>query len=404
MCEKQIKNCTAVVFVNQNISYDLESGVYSSDYLNLIDFLFEASNVFEELHLCMPVGEGVSRSILQLPQNVQIIHLPYYHGPTELLRNAHRIIPRLLNVARSEIVREADIIGTVVPSTLGAFTVPITYYAYQKPHFLLMRGDKRKTVAARTEGSLLGSLAIRTPIRVYDSVFSRMSREDDVALLTIGDLSSSIVDYGYQANSTQIITPLVPYELLVDEFEVDDKVTDLLYVGRLSAEKGVEELLEGFEKLVTTNTDLHLHIVGSGPQSTYLQQLAGTLEIDESVTFHGFIPPGPELWSCYDKADLFLLFSLTEGLPRVVAEAMSRGTPVITSAVGGLTELIDSRQNGLLVESENIEDFVTTVEAAIRNKQLRTRIAAEGHKTATELTFKSNKREVQTFLNQELLE
>jgi glycosyltransferase involved in cell wall biosynthesis len=231
-----------------------------------------------------------------------------------------------------------------------------------------------------------------------------MSYADNVALLTIGDLSESIDDYGYKTDTAQIITPLIPSDLLVDEINVNDRVTDLLYAGRLSAEKGVEELLEGFKQLLTVYDDIHLHIVGSGPQSTYLKQLSKTLEIDSLVTFHGFVPPGPELWSHFDEADLFVLFSRTEGLPRVVAEAMSRGTPVITSAVGGLPNLINSGKNGLLVEPEDVHDFVITVKKAIRDQQLRTQLAAGGRDTAVELTFESSRYQLQTFLAQELFD
>ncbi|MFC7028635.1 hypothetical protein ACFQH8_16825 [Halomicroarcula sp. GCM10025710] len=148
MLVKPLAECRAVLFVNQQIKYDPATDQYSSDYTNLIDFLFKASSIFKELHICLPVGEGTGRTTLDLPANVRIIHLPFYHGPTDLLRSIHRVVPRLLHIVRSEPVRQADIIGTVAPSTLGAITVPISYYVYGKPHFLLMRGDKRKTVAA----------------------------------------------------------------------------------------------------------------------------------------------------------------------------------------------------------------------------------------------------------------
>ncbi|MDQ2072861.1 glycosyltransferase [Haloarcula sp. H-GB4] len=399
---KPLAECRAVLFVNQQIKYDPATDQYSSDYTNLIDFLFKASSVFRELHICMPVGEGSGQTTLDLPANVRIIHLPFYHGPTDLLQSIHRVVPRLLRIVQSEPVRQADIIGTVAPSTLGAITVPISYYVYGKPHFLLMRGDKRKTVAARTDGALLRSLLIETPIKAYDQLFGRMSFNDDVVLLTIGDLSDAIGGYGYDADSAHVITPLVSEELLVDEPTVSDHATDLLYVGRLSEEKAIDDLLRVFRRLNMRGDTVHLHIVGSGPSATQLKQLAAQLGVTDAVTFHGFIPKGPDLWAYYDDADIFVLPSRTEGLPRVIAEAMARGLPVVTTAVGGLPELINHGRNGMLVDPRNVDALMDTIETVRGDADLRSRLAKEGQKTAAQLTFEANRQRLLEILSTEL--
>lgn len=402
MGEKSLAACRAVLFVNQQIRYDPSTDQYSSDYTNLIDFLFEASSIFEKLHICMPVGHGTGRTTLDLPANVRIIHLPFYHGPMDLLRSVHRVVPRLLRIVRSEPVRQADIIGTVAPSTLGAITVPISFYVYGKPHFLLMRGDKRKTVAARTDGSLVRSLLIETPIKAYDRLFGRMSSNDDVVLLTIGDLSDAIRAYGYVADRAHVVTPLVPEKLLVDEPTVDDNATDLLFVGRLSEEKAIDDLLRGFQRLAARDDTVRLHIVGSGPSADQLKQLAGQLGVADAVTFHGFVPKGPDLWAHFDNADIFVLPSHTEGFPRVVAEAMARGLPVVTTAVGGLPELIDHGRNGMLVEPKNVDALVDTVETVQADGNLRSRLATEGRKTAEQLTFEANSERLREILSGKL--
>lgn len=399
MIEKQLSDCRAVLFVNQQIYFDPVTGTYSSDYTNLIDFLFETGSIFDELYICMPVGESSGRTTLDPPANVRIIHLPFYHGPMDLLTSSHRVVPRLLRVVRSEAVLEADIVGTVAPSTLGAFTVPISYYHYGKPHFLLMRGDKRKTVAARTDGSVSRSLLFRPPIRAYDRFFGRMSFNDDVALLTIGDLSDAIGSYGYDANRAQVITPLIPETLLIDEPTIDDSATDLLYVGRLSDEKGVDDLLQAFRLIATSEDAVRLHVVGSGPSADDLQGLADQLGIAGAVIFYGFVPKGPELWAHFDDADVFVLPSRTEGLPRVIAEAMARGLPVVSTAVGGIPELIEHEENGMLVKPGNVEEFAAMVETVRADPALRSRLATGGRQTAESLTFEVNRERLRDVLS-----
>lgn len=402
MLQKSLAECQVFMFVNQPIKYDPTTNQYSSDYMNLIDFLFEASSIFGKFYMCLPVKEGNGQTELELPSNVRIIHLPFYHGPVDLLRSAHRIVPRLLRIARSEPVRRADLIGTVAPSTLGAITVPISYYVYGKPHFLLMRGDKRKTVAARTDGALLRSLLIGTPIKTYDKFFGRMSFNDDVVLLTIGDLSDAIGNYGYNAYSAHVITPLISEELLINEPTVSDHTKDLLYVGRLSDEKAIDNLLRAVQRLTGINDTIHLHIVGSGPSADQLQELAVQLGITDTVTFHGFVPKGPNLWGHFDNADIFVLPSRTEGLPRVVAEAMARGLPVITTAVGGLPELIDHGRNGMLVNPGDIDALFNNIETVRKDRNLRSQLAIEGRETAGQLTFEASRQRLREILSAEL--
>lgn len=380
---------TAVMFVNQGLLYDPETGEYSSNYMNLIDFLLEASSEFESLTLCLPVDEGTGQTEFSLPENVDIEHLPHYHGPGELVRTLHRVGPRLVSVARSAVVRDADIVGIVVPSTLSAAVAPLTRYRYGKPHFLLMRGDKRKTITQRFSDDPVRSTLFKTPIKLYDRLFGSMSHTDDATLFTIGDLRKQVEPYGYDPTSAVVLKPLISTDLVVDTPRVAAEATELLYVGRLADEKGIDNLLRAVARLDSREMDIHLNIVGSGPANESLRELASELGVMDTVTFHGFVPKGPELWKQFDEADLFVLPSHTEGLPRVVAEAMARGLPVVTTAVGGLPELVDDGENGFLVEPGDVDGLVEAIVEVCSDEGLRERVARTALETAESLTFEA---------------
>jgi len=322
----------------------------------------------------------------------------------DLLTSIHNVLPGLVRAIRSPEFVEADLVGTVVPSTLGAVTVLQTYYAGSAPHFFVMRGDKRQTLARITDGSPLKKVLLGGPIRTYDWLFSRLATNDDVALLTIGDLRETIADYGYDPQDVTPFRPLIPGDIVLEQPDVAESLTDILYVGRLSDEKGVNDLVRAFERLRETDESLRLHIVGSGPAEQYLQDLVTELGLVDSVQFHGFVPKGPELWHHFDSADAFVLTSHTEGLPRVVGEAMARGLPVVTTAVGGLPDLIKHGENGLLVEPRTVENVVEQVERLSQDPGLRSRLAEAGIETAAELTFSAAAEQFGTILVEELFE
>jgi glycosyltransferase involved in cell wall biosynthesis len=122
---------------------------------------------------------------------------------------------------------------------------------------------------------------------------------------------------------------------------VDERTPILLYVGRLSAEKGVERLLP----LLHAVPGARLALVGDGPHRQALEQhFAGT-----PTRLLGYLA-GQELAAAYASADLFVFPSLTDVLPLVVLEAMAAGCPVVAPHDGGIPELVEHARTGLLFD------------------------------------------------------
>lgn len=115
----------------------------------------------------------------------------------------------------------------------------------------------------------------------------------------------------------------------------------VISVGRLQDEKGHKILLEGFRMVCErSGLPVELHLVGDGPEYPQLEEEAVRLGIGHLVHFYGRVQRGPKLFSLLDEAHLFVLPSLTEGMPRSLIEAMARGLPGLGSAVGGIPELL----------------------------------------------------------------
>jgi glycosyltransferase involved in cell wall biosynthesis len=123
----------------------------------------------------------------------------------------------------------------------------------------------------------------------------------------------------------------------------------ILSVCRLSPEKGLEYLLRAFSLMA--NDDLRLIIVGDGMLRDSLTELSRNLNIDDKTIFIREINHG-NLYKYYNAADVFCLPSLWEGSPCTIIESMACGTPIVSTNVGGIPDIVTDKC-GLLVGSKN---------------------------------------------------
>lgn len=121
-------------------------------------------------------------------------------------------------------------------------------------------------------------------------------------------------------------------------------------VGRFSIEKGVDRAVRMIASLRQRHRHVELHLVGGGAEHDKLKRLAQELDVDDAVVFHGW---QTALKPYYEMMDMLLLPSHTEGLPNVVLEAMAMGVPVAATDVGGVRELLDDGQAGVVLAQDD---------------------------------------------------
>jgi phosphatidylinositol alpha-1,6-mannosyltransferase len=115
----------------------------------------------------------------------------------------------------------------------------------------------------------------------------------------------------------------------------------LVTVGSLEQlYKGTDTLIEAVAGLRRSGLPVHLVVVGDGKYRPMLEALAARLGVSDLVQFVGAVPPGAPVRRHLDDADLFVLPSRAEGLPKAVIEAMARALPCVASTVGGNPELL----------------------------------------------------------------
>jgi glycosyltransferase involved in cell wall biosynthesis len=150
---------------------------------------------------------------------------------------------------------------------------------------------------------------------------------------------------------------VIPNPLLhVPEGSPEKIAGKVVFVGRLSVEKGVDVLIRAFAGQATEST---LHIIGGGPEESLLKTLTQELGLTEKVVFRGPLY-GAELDREVLTAEALAVPSVWyENLPYVVTENQARGVVVIASASGGITERIRDGRNGFLFPLGDVEALST---------------------------------------------
>jgi glycosyltransferase involved in cell wall biosynthesis len=149
-------------------------------------------------------------------------------------------------------------------------------------------------------------------------------------------------------------------------------------VARLSPEKSLETLLEGFAQLLERNggvPKLAMALVGPGPSEAELRALAGSLDIADEVIFAGRREDIPSVLNAFD---IFVLPSVYEGFGLAVLEAMAAGLPVIASRIGAFEEIVAESETGRLFELRNPHALADELEALVCNPELRRTFGANG--------------------------
>jgi glycosyltransferase involved in cell wall biosynthesis len=132
----------------------------------------------------------------------------------------------------------------------------------------------------------------------------------------------------------------------------------ILHVGRLTAAKDQTSLLIAFAVARSTNPKFSLIIVGDGALRHSLENLAVTLGIGSDVSFTG---EQTDVASYYSCADLFVMSSISEGLPISLLEAMSIGLPAVVTRVGGMPEVIEQAGAGVVVPASAPEELAAAI-------------------------------------------
>jgi len=158
----------------------------------------------------------------------------------------------------------------------------------------------------------------------------------------------------------------------------------IVFVAHLRPHKAQDVLLRAFSTFAHKFPNLDLEFVGQGPLLLRLEELRKQLHLEDRVHFRGDLPREQALQRIAG-ARVFCLASRREPFGLVILEAMSLGTPVVATRTGGVPEIVQDGENGLLVEPGNPELLASAICRVLENEQLAKKLAGNARQRVERL-------------------
>jgi len=194
------------------------------------------------------------------------------------------------------------------------------------------------------------------------------------AFIAISDyMKQQLIQLGFPENKIVVIR----FGLDLSKFSFQPHYStprNIMMVGRMVEKKAFGDAIKAINQLRNENFNVQLDLYGDGELKEALKKMAADLNLNRLITFHGRLTP-EEIRAEYKKHSMLLVPSKTaadgdqEGLPNVILEAMACGTPVIAANHAAAGEVLEHKQNGLLLEKGNYTALANAIKS-IKNEEI----------------------------------
>lgn len=320
--------------------------------------------VFDEIMVVARVGGSgtANPNYLTTQKCVSVIELPYYVGPIQYLKVARKLkkkIKAIITPGRAYICR--------VPGTIGETAAKIMRRR-KIPYGVEVVGDPWDVFA---------SGAVKTPFRAFFRCRGLLKLRACVkgasAALYVTETALQKrypMGSGYETFASDVVLPESRISRVAKKLE-NKKCFNVLAIGSLEQMyKAPDVLLKSLKILKDRGLCCCLTWLGDGRHRAEMEELAIMLGISDMVCWKGNVPAS-QVDVELARADIFAMVSRTEGLPRALIEAMSKGLPCIGTTVGGIPELLDEKvlipPNDAVALADKLCEMFTNIEFS--NKQ-----------------------------------
>jgi glycosyltransferase involved in cell wall biosynthesis len=284
-----------------------------------------------------------------------------------------------------EVERRSDVLIVQLP-----FEAPLALFGARTPRVYHICANIRAFANRSSRFAGWKRLPAQAVGTLIDRIQARLIRRQGVRVVTNGDELRQ--HYGRPPGRTVVSSTIRDEDILsVERRRPAGGPFRVLYVGYIRHEKGVDLLVDAFDRVLDRIKDAEFEVVGAedgGSQcmSSEFEAALTALGRKGTVRFLGHRNFGPELFQCFADADVLVVPSRTEGTPRVLIEARAFGCPVIGTAVGGIPTSIADGVDGVLVPPEDAQALADAILQIAQDRGLRTRVIAGGIERARRST------------------
>jgi len=208
------------------------------------------------------------------------------------------------------------------------------------------------------------------------------------SVFTISEYNKRFIDVEIDPDAT---VEVVRMGIRTEKFQPTETMDEprFLTIARFVEKKGIEYALHAVAAVVDDYPELDYRIIGSGPRKQRYQEIIAEEGIEDNVVFLGSVSDD-QLVDELDRAKAFLLPCVVakdgdrDGIPVVLMEAMAMETPVISTPVSGIPELITHEKDGLLCFERSISDIEGAIERCFEKSDERTRMGQMARDTVTD--------------------
>jgi len=287
-------------------------------------------------------------------------------------RVSSKLLMRIINHLRTQLKIMRYMIGVSGDTDLFIFSIggeelvlPLLLLKFSRKKVLLMPGGAATRVSSLKKDplsifiSLLATINFSLADRII--VYSpALVRELDIGLGRVVVAHRHLVDFTKFAVKKKI----------------SERVNVVGYIGRLSEEKGILNLIEAIPLVLKERADTHFMICGEGSLASKVEKIVKGLEAD--VKLMGWIPH-EDVPQYLNKLKLLVLPSFTEGLPNIVLEAMACGTPVLATPVGAVPDIIKDGVTGFLLRSNDPEHIADRIVELLDKPKLLEKVSTNAY-------------------------
>ena len=254
------------------------------------------------------------------------------------------------------------------------------------PIIILRRlGVKNLIATIHTDAHEYKSLRlVRMMQRRFARVFTCVSESAEKEFFGCSKLYSDALEIGRHEHLT--LPNCLPQEK-IEYTRQNSRHKVIGFISRLEAVKGAENIVPFFARLLTTNPDTKLLVVGDGSLRGEMQRQAKTYNIDaKKIEWRDMVQP-QNIGKVYDECDVVWMPSKGEGFGLTAVESMAHGCVVVATAVGGLKDVIHNGDDGVLIDSDEIGRMPEVTSELLNDDEKMGKMSVAAAQRANEFRF-----------------